>query len=113
MTPLEVLAFVGVAGLGNYRLRKLITYDVITEKFRDEFRHVEEDNGDYYYVPNDNFFAKLLFCDRCVGLWIAIIQVIMALTLPNELVLWIFALLAVAAIGDIIYQKLVGDEDAN
>lgn len=110
MTILAYTGFMVVAILANYRIRKLITYDTITEKFRDRFRHVEEDNGEYYYVPDDTFFAKLIFCHRCVGLWVAIVQVLLFAFVEQWSVLLIFSVFAVAAVTDMIYDRLVEGE---
>lgn len=104
---IETIIIILILGsVANYRITKLITYDVISEPIRNKFRHIVTIDGEDYYVPNNSFFAKLIFCNRCVAIWIGIFEVVALEFLPIKLLLWISLVCFMASVSDILFKKL-------
>jgi hypothetical protein len=99
-----------ILSLAIMRIIRLIAYDNITLFLREAFldvktvRYAEEGEEFIERVPSESSFkrtiAKLLNCPWCLGVWVALFVVYIALVFPS---LWIiFVLLALAGVASLI-----------
>lgn len=112
--PMELL----ILALAAFRLTRLIVFDKITEFLRRPFlEEVEEkdENGEIevYWVVKEgrvrSFFGELLSCYWCTGVWSAIILYASYYLYASFVapVLLILAVAGLAAIIEVIVQKLI------
>ena len=117
MLSITVFEFI-LLSLATFRITRLIVFDTIITFIRKPFHEIiEEVNDDgttatYLQIKGTGikfWIGELLSCYWCVGVWVAAILLTSYIFLPiaTSVIVYIFAIAAVASIVEAIISKFV------